>query len=461
MMSPMKIRFSGLLCISLLVAACRPPVADLTYDLPENVNFNEHIAPIVHANCSPCHRDGGGAPFELITYRDVARRAKMVKQVTADRFMPPWPADPTYSSFVGERTLSADQIAMIAAWADAGAPQGDGAAPVPPLYPAMSMLGVPDLVLSFRDSIHIPADNRDRFMVIKVPFELQRDTFVRAIEFVPGNRQLVHHMNGHLLSYVPEKRIDVHAGFHVVPDVDRTNRSTYEMLLLAHDDGSFPTLTPSVVNYLPGVSPATYPPGIGVYHLPRKGAFLIKNMHYGPSSEDAYDRSHINVFFADGPPKRPMRELMLGTLGESPVVPRLIVPADSVMCVHTRHTLREDISLLTINPHMHLIGKSFLAFALPPGGDTIPLIRIRDWDFRWQYFYTFKKMLKLPKGTIIHAEGVYDNTRDNPNNPFDPPRPVIEPINENMKTTDEMFQFIITYLSYRKGDELIGLEGVE
>lgn len=455
---PMGDRLWSALLACFLIVACGRPETDSTISIPADVNFNRDIAPIIHVNCTPCHRKDGGAPFELITYRDVAKRAKMVRQVTSDRFMPPWPADPTYSSFVGERFLNDEQLALIAAWVEAGAPQGEGEAPAPPVFPIGSMLGTPDLTFPFRDSVLIPGDNTDRFMVIKIPFELPRDTFVRAIEFVPGNRQLVHHMNGHLLSYDPLKRKDVHAGAHVVPDVDNTNRSTYETLVIAQDDGSFPVLTPSVVNYLPGVSPAQYPPGIGIYRLPRKGAFLIKNMHYGPSPEDAYDRSRINVFYADGPPQRPLRELMLGTLGVSSVVPRLIVPPDSVMRVQTRFTLTEDISLLTVNPHMHLIGRSFLAYALLPEGDTVPLIRIREWDFRWQYFYTFKKMVKLPKGTIIHAEGLYDNTRDNPNNPFDPPRAVFEPVNENMRTTDEMFQFIISYLSYRKGDEHISLE---
>jgi hypothetical protein len=453
-----KWKTAAVTVLSALLNGCGSSDAPPTFTIPDDVNFNRDIAPIIHANCTPCHRKDGGGPFELITYRDVAKRAKMVRQVTTDRFMPPWPADPTYSSFVGERFLSEEQIALIAAWAGASAPRGEGDAPESPEYPVGSMLGTPDLTFPFRDSILIPGDNLDRFMVIKIPFELPKDTFVRAIEFVPGNRQLVHHMNGHLISYDPSKRKDVFAGQHVVPDVDKTNRSTYELLGIAHDDGTFPTLTPSVVNYLPGVSPAQYPPGIGVYHLPRKGAFLIKNMHYGPSPVDAYDRSHINVFYADGPPDRPLRELILGTLGVSPVVPRLIVPPDSVMTVHTRLTLTEDISLLTINPHMHLIGRSFLAYALLPQGDTVPLIRIRDWDFRWQYFYTFRKMVKLPKGTIIHAEGLYDNTHDNPNNPYDPPRAVFEPVNENMRTTDEMFQFIISYLSYRDGDERIRLD---
>jgi hypothetical protein len=106
---------------------------------------------------------------------------------------------------------------------------------------------------------------------------------------------------------------------------------------------------------------------------------------------------------------------------------------------------------------MHLLGKKFLAYAITPQGDTIHLIKIDKWDFRWQYFYTFKKMLKLPKGTIVHAEGVYDNTRNNANNPFSPPRLVAER-EGSMRTSDEMFQFIVTYIPYQPGDEDISLE---
>jgi hypothetical protein len=116
-----------------------------------------------------------------------------------------------------------------------------------------------------------------------------------------------------------------------------------------------------------------------------------------------------------------------------------------------------DMSILTINPHMHLLGKKFWAYALTPQGDTIPLIRIPKWDFRWQYFYTFKKIVKVPKGSIIRAVGVYDNTARNSKNPFNPPQTVQER-NGSMRTTDEMFQFIITYLRYQAGDENIPLE---
>ncbi len=109
---------------------------------------------------------------------------------------------------------------------------------------------------------------------------------------------------------------------------------------------------------------------------------------------------------------------------------------------------------------MHLIGTSFKAYAVGPGKDTIPLIHIPEWDFRWQYFYTFQKMLKIPAGSRIEVEAVFDNTSDNYNNPFDPPRQIQERTDlygAGMRTTDEMLQFIITYVPYQVGDEDIVL----
>jgi hypothetical protein len=163
--------------------------------------------------------------------------------------------------------------------------------------------------------------------------------------------------------------------------------------------------------------------------------------HYGPSSVPATDRSYFNVFFDTAPPRRPTYTLLLGTLGRSPVVPPLVVPPNTVQTFRTQFTLPDDISVLTINPHMHLLGRSFLAYAVPPTGGTIPLVRIKRWDFRWQYFYTYEKMLHLPKGTTVF---------------FSPPREVREQ-GGSMRSTDEMFQCILTIMPYQPGDEQIRL----
>jgi hypothetical protein len=429
-------------------------------ELPEHVTFSEHIAPIIYRNCTSCHRPGEAGPFSLISYQDAASRGKLLKFVTSTRFMPPWPADAGYTHFIDEKVLSEEEIALIGKWADEGCPVGDSTKiPAAPVFPAGSQLGKPDLVIKFRDVYKIPGNGQDHFLLMRVPYELPQDQYISAIEVVPGNRKLLHHLNAQLLSYEPEKKKDVFKG-NVVIDLDSfpDKLSAYKELGLANDDGvTFPLLTPSVTNYLPGVTPPIYPDGIGGFRLTKKGALFLKDIHYGPSRVDTVDQTVFNVFYAKQPPKRPAQEFQMGTYGVSPVIPPLVVPPDEVKTFTSDYTVPFDISILTVNPHMHLLGKSFLAYAVTPQNDTIRLIRINKWDFRWQYFYTYRKMLKIPKGSRIHAEGVYDNTRSNPNNPFSPPRVVAER-EGSMRTSDEMFQFIVTYLPYQAGDENISLE---
>jgi hypothetical protein len=434
-----------------------PPIPHPASPIPPNPTFSAHVAPIIYENCTPCHRPGSAGPFSLLSYRDVFKRKKMVAKVTRMRYMPPWPADPEYRHFAGEKVLTDAEIAILGLWAEQGGPIGDSTAiPKPPIFSEGSQLGEPDLVIEMEEPFFIKGDNQDRFLFGKIPYEIPQDTFVRAIEFIPGNSKVVHHMNGHLVSYQEGAKSDVFAGERFVDREKVPVQVAYPRLGLLNDDGSYPELTPLVCNYLPGVIAQFYPEGVGGYRLKKKGAFLFNDLHYGPWPEDTFDQSRINFFFTDQPPQRPTMELQLGTLGISDIVPPLVIPPDTVMTFTTRAVIQNDISLLTLNPHMHLLGKSFLAYALSPAEDTIPLIRIPEWDFRWQYFYTFEKMLHLVKGTTIVVEAVYDNTPDNPNNPFDPPQLVAER-EGSMRTTDEMLQFIMTFLPYQPGDEEIVL----
>jgi hypothetical protein len=293
--------------------------------------------------------------------------------------------------------------------------------------------------------------------MLKIPYNLPQDTFIRFIEIVPGNKKLVHHINVHLVQYDEGAKINYVSGAPFVDTEKSDKLHAFEKLDLKNDDGSYPVLTPSVTNYLPGAEVAFYPDGIGGYRVKKKGAILLDNIHYGPSPIDTSDVTSFNIFFSPHPPERPLGEFILGTSGISKVEPPLIVPPDSVKKFITSYTVPEDISLVTINPHMHLLGLSFLAFAINPSGDTIRLINIPHWDFRWQYFYTFKKIMKIPAGTVIRVEGIFDNTENNPLNPFHPPR-VISERDGSMRTTDEMFQFICTFLPYKPGDENISLE---
>lgn len=420
--------------------------------------FEKDIAGIIYKNCTKCHNPNGIAPFSLTNYENIKKRAKTIAFVTRNRIMPPWPADPNYTHFVDEKLLSKNQIELIQNWVQTGCKSGDlSLAPQVPVYKYKSFLGKPDLVLEYKDTVFIKGNNLDQFYLMKFPFEISKDTIVRAVEFVPGNSKVVHHVNGHIIQYDEGKKSNIYAGKNIISSESIEADQVYKMLDVANDDGSYPILTQSAVNYLPGVLPTMYPEGLSGFRLHKQGAFLFKDIHYGPSTKDTFDVSRINVFFAKKIPKRITRELQMGTLGVTDIEPPLVIPPNEIKRFITKAKIKKDISILTINPHMHKLGKSFWAFAVTNVGDTIPLIRIRKWDFNWQYFYTFKKMVKIPAGSTIIVEGVFDNTIQNKNNPFHPPREVSERAG-SMRASDEMFQFIITLMDYQKGDESISLE---
>lgn len=426
--------------------------------MEETITFSEHVAPIVHENCTPCHRPGEAGPFKLMSYHDLAKRSKMIREVVETRYMPPWPADRNYSTFLNEWALSDDEVQIIQAWVAQGSLIGDeDRIPAVPKYPDGSMLGEPDLILKMEEPYFIEGNNSDQFIVVKIPYELAQDTFVKAIEFVPDNRKLLHHMNGHVVQYDDSLKQNIYQGKSIVKyDKSLAQHLLYMELDILNDDGTYPYLTSSVVNYLPGSVNTQYPEGVGGIKLKKKGHFLLKDIHYGPTPIDTIDQSSINVFFTDKAPERPVQEILLGTLGASKVEPPLLIGPNEVKSFTTKWEVPFDMSILTLNPHMHLLGKSMKAYCITPSNDTIPLISIPNWNFRWQFFYTFPKMLKIPVGSVIYVHGTFDNTLDNPENPYDPPRTIRER-NGSMGTTDEMFQFIISYLPYKQGDEEVSL----
>jgi len=426
--------------------------------LPDVVNFNEHIASIIYSKCASCHRPGESGPFSLLSYKDVYRRKKTIVKVTHSGYMPPWPADRTYSSFVGELFLTNYEKALIKKWVDDGATEGSSEFKKSiPSFPVGSQIGKPDLVIRFPKDFKIEGNNKDHYVIMKIPYEIPADKYVKLIEYVPGNRKRVHHVNGYMVVYEPGKKKSLHNGQYFANNYETDIKTVWGKLDILNDDGTYPLRIPSATNYLPGVVPAVYPNGVGGFLMKKQGAILLNDIHYGPTSKDEFDNSYFNVFYSDVAPKRRFGEFQLGTYGVSEIKPKLMVPPDSIKTFTTQYTVQDDISLVTINPHMHLLGKSFVAYVVSKDGNTIPLIRINNWDFRWQYFYTFKKMLKITKGSTIHVRATFDNTQNNPFNPYKPARWVGER-EGSMSTKDEMLQFIVTYLPYEQGDENVSLE---
>lgn len=408
------------------------------------ITWNQHIAPIIHSSCTPCHREGEAGPFSLITYDDVAKRAAFIKKVTQNRYMPPWKPDPHYSTFLNERRLTDEQIAMIANWADHNMPKGNA---IPEDKPAASLIAgtqykrKPDLVLKMNKPFHIKGDNMERFIVYKVPFEIADSMNVEAVEFTSSNRKGIHHVN---------YEIDA------VPDLDIYNTDDY-INLTEEPHSKYQQFVPfrkHMIYYggwIPGSSYESYPPGVG-WVMPKRGVMLL-TVHYAPAGKDEDNISGIHIFFTKSAVKRSIMAVSFGSggIGEKDIDPYFYIPANTVKSFKLKVTAPEDQSVLYVWPHMHYLGKIFKAYGVTPKGDTIQLVSIHDWEFKWQEIYWFPKFVKIPKGTILTVEGTYDNTVNNSANPSSPPQLVYS--NGDMKSVDEMLTLVMLYLPYKDGDE--------
>jgi mono/diheme cytochrome c family protein len=384
------------------------------------VTYTRDIAPILNANCVQCHRAGEIAPFPLSTYEDAAKHAKQITRVTDDRLMPPWKAEPGYGHFMNERRLSDREMALIATWTKAGAPQGDAAdLPPAPKFAGDWALGRPDMVISPSEPFTVPASGRDVYRVFPIQLDLPEDKFVVGFEFKPGAATVVHHA----LFFLD----DAHQGRELATAA-KDGQPGYSVF-----GGVGFRPSGGLGGWAPGVMPHFQPDGVG--RPLHKGSDVVLQVHYHPDGKPHTDQSRLALYFA----KKPVQKVLL----DFPLANRQIdIPPGESHYVRTASmTVPADVTLIGIIPHMHLIGKQMKATATKPDGATVPLIYVKDWDFRWQDQYRYVQPIQLPRGTKIEMEAIYDNSTSNPDNPSSPPQRVVR----GEQTTNEM---CICFLQY-------------
>ena len=373
--------------------------------------FSKDVAPIIFTHCSTCHRPGG-ASFNLTSYAEVKRRARLIADTMQRRVMPPWKPDPGASEFDGDRRLSDRQITTVRQWVDGGAPEGDPAA-LPPLprYTSDWRLGPPDLILTMDAPYTLRAGGDDmyRHFVIRVPITTAR--YIKAWEFRPGNPRVVHHATMEFDRTGTSRRLD-----------EQDPEPGYEGLI-AHTssapDGYF-------LDWAPGHTPYTAPSGMAIPLEP--GADLVLMLHLRPSGKPETVQASVGLYFADAPPTRVPALLRLTAQDID------IPPGDPSIVVTRSFRLPVDLDLLTVQPHAHYLARRVEGIATLPGGATRRLISISDWDFNWQDVYRYRAPVSLPAGTVVTMRWQYDNSAGNPRNPSQPPKRVTY----GQRTSDEM-----------------------
>jgi hypothetical protein len=373
------------------------------------LTFSETIAPIIYANCVTCHRAGEAAPFPLITYEDVAKRGDLIAEVTGSRYMPPWHAAQGHGEFLGERRLTDAQIASINAWVGNGMPRGEVAKmPKLPAFPTDGWrLGTPDLILEMPASFDLPASGPDVFRNFVIPTKLAENKWVRAVEFRPSARKVVHHA---LFAQVPGGSLAARDGAD-----GRPGFGGMSSVGVGGDRGGGSGLGGWAV----GAQPRFLPDGVAL-PLP-KGADFLLQLHFHLTGKPESEKSLVGIYFADKAPEKNLFSIELPALfgiGAGINIP----PGEKQFVIKDSWVLPGDITVFSATAHAHYLAKDMKADATLPDGSTKPLIWINDWDFNWQDTYTYKTPFTLPKGTRIDVTLTYDNSADNPRNPISPPK---------------------------------------
>src|SRR5580704_3809963 len=377
------------------------------------LTFGRDIAPTIYEHCASCHHSDldsalrGAAPFSLLTYEDVKRRAVDIEKATRSRFMPPWLPEPGYGDFVGENRLSESQIRMISEWVRGGAPEGPASElPAPPVFAGGWQLGQPDLILDAERAITVPASGSDVFWNFILSPGLKSARYVRAIEVHPGSdMSVIHHANVVVDRAGSARREEAVRGGGF-PGMD---------IPLEHSPFDIPGHS---LFWKPGGAPWVEPDGLAWRLDPE--ADLVLNAHFMPMGMAAEAKPSIGLYFTD---KSPERFPLLIELENDDA---LDIPAgDRDFVVGDDFRLPRDVDVLAVYPHAHYLGRAMDAYATLPDGQWKWLIRIRDWNPDWQAVYHYRAAVFLPKGSMISMRWRYDNSGENPRNPNSPARRVL------------------------------------
>ncbi len=362
------------------------------------ISYSKTIAPMLIDNCVTCHRTGGIGPWQMSSYDMVKGFAPMIREVVRTERMPPWHADPHYQAFSNDRSLSKDEAKTLVHWIEAGAPRGGGGDPLAKLnrtWPEWS-LGEPDLIVEI-PAFEVPATGTIPYQMPSVANPLDHDVWVRAVDFQPGDRTVLHHI-------IATMGVDG-AGIR---------------------DGG------SLGGYVPGAGPMVLPQETGV--LMKQGAKFFFQMHYTATGKQARDVSRMGLYFRKDPPPYQFRSAVMAK-------PSLKIPPNTK--AHTESASRmfdRDVIVYSLLPHSHFRGTASNFIATYPDGTQETLLSVPHYDFNWQTTYELTTPKRLPAGTKVTHSTTWDNSTQNKANP-DPNREVPW----GQQTWDEMLYGVVRF----------------
>lgn len=347
------------------------------------VSYERDIAPLIAENCAGCHRDGGVAPFAMDSHTIVKGWSPMIREVVMTKRMPPAQVDPHVGNFPNAMNLTDSEIQNLIAWIDAGSPQ-DGAKDLLAelTWPESEWaFGEPDYVIEIPTQ-QIPATGVLDYRFLTIPIDIEEDKWVRASQYVAGDRSVLHHTVHDLIG----------------PDGVRNS----------------PLNTANITAYVPGGEPRQELPNTG--GILRKGSAIRLNLHYTTNGKETTDSSRIGLWFY--PEDQIPTERMSGQCACIFTADWTDIPAYDPNFEQSKSVvIPKDAYLHGHYAHMHFRGKYMRFYADYPDGSREELINIANYSYNWQLNYEYDEPKFVPAGTRITAVGAFDNSPQNPANP--------------------------------------------
>ncbi len=325
-----------------------------------------------------------------------------------------------YGEFKDENRLTANELAILKAWSDSGSKRGDiKKEPKPQVFSNEWDLGKPDIILTPAKPFKLEAEGADVYRNFVFDLKNLDPVYVTAMDVKPGNRKIVHHIIGFL---------------------DAGGR-TVKLAAQNTDGQEGYTSTGGGIGTVPSGSLGGWAPGVTVRKTPAGTAFLVKpgtkivmQVHYHKDGKEEMDQTKLGLYTTKVKPEKEVDIFW----SANPMFK--ILPGEANHKVVWRDTIPADATVLTVMPHMHLLGKSMKAKVIKDDGTEIPLVFVDKWDFNWQLVYALKEPLKVKKGWKFAVEAFYDNSDANPYKTG-------KAVTWGEQTTDEMALLVVGYTS--------------
>lgn len=403
------------------------PEAKLQQSKKPAPTYTKDVASILQSKCQSCHRRNQAGPFALETYEQARKRSHDIAAVTEERSMPPWkPTRGVGPNLKHDQSLTHDQIKILTAWAEAGAPRGDPKhLPPPPSFAEGWKLGPPDLILEPAEGFSVAPSGPDLYRCFVLPTNLARDSYLDAVDCAPVERGAVHHLIAYIDTTGRGRQLDAE---DPAPGYSAANGPGFEA-----DELSFWTA---------GSEPHRLPDGVGI-RIPAH-ADVILQVHYHPSGKAGTDKTRVGLYLT----RKPIKQALHWNNASS--YDFRLPAGDKNVEVKARWLIPVDVEVVAVAPHMHQLGRDMHMSVRLPSGRTQNLIEITDWDPAWQRAYHFQKPISLPAGAVVNVVAHFDNSAHS-RNPNQPPKMVKAGLNFD----DEM---CVGYMALvKKGQDLTAI----